>query len=75
MTGRYHYTDSPFVHRFSAFGWSVYALSHSNQSQGNNEPVFRCRAGTPRPYSGPQRSIQRRPTYRQGQPGRRRVLQ
>ena len=27
VTGRYHYTDSPFVHRFSAFGWSVYALS------------------------------------------------
>ncbi len=23
VTGRYHYTDSPFVHRFSAFGWSV----------------------------------------------------
>jgi hypothetical protein len=23
VTGRYHYTDSPFAHRFSAFGWSV----------------------------------------------------
>lgn len=26
VTERYHYTDSPFVHRSSAFGWSVQTL-------------------------------------------------
>jgi len=29
VTGGYHYTDSPFAHRFSAFGWSVATLSLS----------------------------------------------
>lgn len=30
VTGRYHYTDSPFAHRFNALGRSVRALSLSH---------------------------------------------